>query len=294
MFSIIVPSYNRKNEIPALLESLSQQSRYNFEVIIVDDFSKEQVEIQFDYPFQVKVIRNEKNLGAAQSRNVGAEHAKAEWLLFLDDDDRFLTNKCEILEKEIIQSPDVNFIYHPAECMMVNEGFHYFTHPYKNVEDVNLDNILKANKVGGMPMIAIKKPFFMQLNGLSSDLHSLEDYEFILKAISAENFSPKYVDLALTQCTFHTQRPSVSTNMKNTEQAIAFIQNKYVKTDEQKHNFEFNALYMLAYPHIMRLSRKAAKYYFEMFNKSKNIKFLAISAIILLSPKLAIHLKRFI
>lgn len=294
MFSVIVPSYNRRDEIPALLESLSQQSCYNFEVIIVDDFSKEPVEIQQNYPFQVKVIRNEKNLGAAQSRNVGAEHAKAEWLLFLDDDDRFLTNKCEILEKEIIQSPDVNFIYHPAECMMVNEGFHYFTHPYKNVEDISLDNILKANKVGGMPMIAIKKSFFMQLNGLSSDLHSLEDYEFILKVISAENFSPKYVDLALTQCTFHTQRASVSTNMKNTEQAIAFIQNKYVKTDEQKHNFEFNALYMLAYPHIMRLSRKAAKYYFAMFHKSKNIKFLAISAIILLSPKLAIHLKRFI
>ena len=294
MFSIIVPSYNRKNEIPTLLASLSQQSRYNFEVIIVDDFSREPVEIEQTYPFQVKVIRNERNLGAAQSRNVGAENAKAEWLLFLDDDDRFLTNKCELLEKEIIQSPEVNFIYHPAECIMVNEGFHYFTAPYENIKDISLDNILKANKIGGMPMIAIRKSFFMQVNGLSADLHSLEDYEFILKVVSEANFSPKYVGLPLTQCTFHTQRSSVSTNMENTEKAIAFIKQKYIKTENQRNHFEFNSLYMLAYPYIMRLSRRAAKYYFEMFKKSKNIKFLAISAIIMISPKLAIHLKRFI
>ncbi|MGX4798931.1 glycosyltransferase, partial [Pasteurella multocida] len=37
MFSIIVPSYNRKAEIPALLESLHQQTVTHFEVIIVDD-----------------------------------------------------------------------------------------------------------------------------------------------------------------------------------------------------------------------------------------------------------------
>ncbi|HDL5167860.1 TPA: glycosyltransferase, partial [Mannheimia haemolytica] len=40
MFSIIVPSYNRNQEINALLESLKQQTAYNFEVIIVDDCSK--------------------------------------------------------------------------------------------------------------------------------------------------------------------------------------------------------------------------------------------------------------
>ena len=41
MFSIIVPSYNRKEEIPALLESLTKQTTYNFDVVIVDDCSKE-------------------------------------------------------------------------------------------------------------------------------------------------------------------------------------------------------------------------------------------------------------
>ncbi|AUI65267.1 MULTISPECIES: glycosyltransferase family A protein [Glaesserella] len=294
MFSIIVPSYNRKSEIPSLLESLEHQTKYNFEVIIVDDHSVEPVEIKHLYPFPVNIIRNEQNLGAAESRNVGARIAKNEWLLFLDDDDRFVHQKCEILEKAILENSQVNFIYHPAECVMVNEGFSYMTHPYSNEKDVTLDNILLGNKVGGMPMIAIKKALFFKVKGLSTELKSLEDYDFILKVISDETFNPKYISEALTTCTFHTKRSSVSTNTQNTEIAIEKIKQQYVKTEIQQNNFAFNTLYMLSYPHIMNLSRKAACYYWKMFLQSKNIKHLVITIITLISPKLAINMKRFI
>lgn len=188
----------------------------------------------------------------------------------------------------------INFIYHPAECVMVNEGFTYFTHPYENEKDVTLDNILLGNKVGGMPMIAIKKSFFFEVNGLSTDLKSLEDYDFILKVISHNEFKPKYVSEALTTCTFHTKRASVSTNTQNTEFAIDAIKQKYVKTDIQQKNFAFNSLYMLSYPHIMNLSRKAANYYWQMFLQSKNVKYIVIAVITFISPKLAINMKRFI
>lgn len=95
MLSIIVPSYNRKAEVPALLESLTQQTSSNFEVIIVDDYSKERVVVEQRYYFPVTVIRNETNQGAAESRNIGARASKGDWLLFLDDDDRFMPEKCE-------------------------------------------------------------------------------------------------------------------------------------------------------------------------------------------------------
>ena len=57
MLSIIVPSYNRKAEVPALLESLTQQTSSNFEVIIVDDYSKERVVVEQRYSFPVTVIQ---------------------------------------------------------------------------------------------------------------------------------------------------------------------------------------------------------------------------------------------
>lgn len=293
MFSIIIPSYNRKEYIPDLLKSLEYQTRTDFEVVIVDDCSQEPVEIKQFYSFPINVIRNQENKGAAASRNIGAAAAQKEWLLFLDDDDRFVIEKCEILSTEIHKNPQVNFIYHPAECVMINENFSYFTHPFNNVADISLDNLLKANKIGGMPMLAIKKSLFEKVGGLSTELLSLEDYEFLLKVISTAEFKPLYLDYALTKCAFHTQRASVSTNTTNTETAIQMIAEKYVKTPLQKQHFELNALYMLAYPHIMNLSRQAGGYYFKMFQQGKNIKHLAMAIATWISPQWAIRLKRY-
>lgn len=294
MFSIIIPSYNRKEFIPDLLGSLEHQTTLNFEVIIVDDCSTQPIDIREFYSFPIQVIRNNENKGAAESRNIGAKHAKNEWLLFLDDDDRFDIEKCEILEKAIEANHMVNFIYHPAKCMMVNENFSYYTHPFQNERDISLDSLLQANKIGGMPMIAIKKSLFLKVGGLSSELLALEDYDFLLKVILDESFYPLYLDQALTICTFYTKRSSVSTNTANTEKAILALEKKYVKTDKQRSAFKLNALYMQAYTHIMNLSRKAGVLYLKIFRYTFNIKFLLISIIIFISPKLIINLKRYI
>lgn len=293
MFSIIVPSYNRKSEIPALLESLTQQTCKAFEVVIVDDHSKEPVVVEKPYPFKVNVIRNESNQGAAESRNIGTRKALGEWLLFLDDDDRFAENKCERVAEVINQHPNINFIYHPAKCEMVNEGFSYVTKPIQP-QEISVERILLANKIGGMPMVAVKKDLFLKIGGLSTALRSLEDYDFLLKLIKDPTFKPYRMDEPLTYCTFHTKRSSVSTDTTNTEKAIDYIREHYVKTEEQARNFNINASYILAYPHIMNLSRKAAYYYFDIFKQTKSIKQFVIAIVVLISPKLALNLKRFI
>ena len=292
MLSIIVPSYNRKAEVPALLESLTQQTSTHFEVIIVDDCSKERVVVEQSYSFPVTVIRNETNQGAAESRNIGARASNGDWLLFLDDDDRFMPEKCEKVLQVIEQNPDINFIYHPAKCEMVNEGFTYVTQPIES-QEISTERILLANKIGGMPMVAIKKEMFLKIGGLSTALRSLEDYDFLLKLALEPTFKPYKVAEPLTYCTFHTKRSSVSTDTTNTQKAIDYIRENYVKTAQQEKNFAINAQYMLAYPHIMNLSRKAAFYYFEIFKLTKSIKQLVIAFVVLISPKLAINLKRF-
>lgn len=295
MFSIIVPSYNRQREISQLLQSLTAQTRQNFEVIIVDDCSPQAVQLQQTYPFKVTLLRNQTNQGPAQSRNIGAKSAVYNWLLFLDDDDRFEPNKCEILQQHIEQQSKINFIYHPAKCVMVNEGFSYQTKPYNNTKLLNMTNLLKANKIGGMPMLAIKKDFFMQLGGLSPQLNALEDYEFVLKAVKHNEFRPHFIEQALTICYFTTRQMSVSKNITNTEQALAYIQQHYVQTPEQQQQFKQNRLAILAYPYLMSLSRKAAQYYWQLaLTGGFQYKMAIIAFLILLSPKLALNLKRLI
>jgi len=87
-YSFIVPVFNRPDEVRELLESMTQQTLKDFEVIIVEDGSKEPCkEVCNDYADRLDIHYHWKeNSGPGQSRNYGAERASGEWLIVLDSD----------------------------------------------------------------------------------------------------------------------------------------------------------------------------------------------------------------
>ncbi len=87
-FSIIIPVYNRPDEVAELLESLTQQSYRNYEIIIVEDGSSVPCEaVVKAYADRLPVSYYTKpNSGPGQTRNYGAERAKGEYLLIWDSD----------------------------------------------------------------------------------------------------------------------------------------------------------------------------------------------------------------
>lgn len=99
LVSIITPNYNCKNFIAQTIESVLSQTYTNWEMVIVDDCSTDgSYEIALEYSVKdsrIKVLRNEKNSGAAISRNKAIENAKGEFIAFLDSDDLWLPEKLE-------------------------------------------------------------------------------------------------------------------------------------------------------------------------------------------------------
>lgn len=87
-YSIIVPVFNRQDEVDELLESLVNQEEKDFEVIIVEDGSQIPCEdVCRKYADQLTLRYFMKpNSGPGQSRNYGAERAEGEYLLILDSD----------------------------------------------------------------------------------------------------------------------------------------------------------------------------------------------------------------
>ena len=87
-YSIIVPVYNRPDEVSELLESLCSQTVKNFEVIIVEDGSEKTCKDVCDNYADILDLHYyyKDNSGPGQSRNYGAERAKGEWLIVLDSD----------------------------------------------------------------------------------------------------------------------------------------------------------------------------------------------------------------
>lgn len=87
-FSIIIPVYNRPDEVEELLDSLTAQEGGDFEVVIVEDGSdlkcdkiveKYQAELDLSYYFK-------ENAGPAMARNYGMEKAKYDYFIFFDSD----------------------------------------------------------------------------------------------------------------------------------------------------------------------------------------------------------------
>jgi GT2 family glycosyltransferase len=98
VLSVVIPSYNRRDLVLALLRDVYAQEDADFEVIVVDDCSPDDsVEvIRREFP-QTQVLVNEKNSGPAVARNLGVRAAKGEFIVGFDSDvtipDRHLLKK---------------------------------------------------------------------------------------------------------------------------------------------------------------------------------------------------------
>ena len=87
-YTIIVPVYNRPDEVGELLQSLCEQTVKDFEVIIVEDGSVNPCKEVCDKYADILILHYyaKENSGPGQSRNYGAERANGEWLIILDSD----------------------------------------------------------------------------------------------------------------------------------------------------------------------------------------------------------------
>lgn len=113
LVSIIMPSYNTARFIGESIQSVLAQTYTNWELLIVDDCSTDNTD-EIVQPFlsdeRIKYFKNEKNSGAAVSRNKALREAKGKWIAFLDSDDLWLPEK---LERQIsfMTANDYKFSY---------------------------------------------------------------------------------------------------------------------------------------------------------------------------------------
>jgi len=87
--SIIVPSLNEEENIPHLLSEIQSSlslTKINYEVIIIDDFSENKLEEFIEESKNIKIIRNDANLGQTKSIHIGIENSKYQFICTLDGD----------------------------------------------------------------------------------------------------------------------------------------------------------------------------------------------------------------
>lgn len=106
-YSVIIPVYNRPDEVDELLESLSHQTLKDFEVLVVEDGSSVPCkEVTDKYRLSMEVRYYAKpNSGPGQTRNYGAERSRGEYLLILDSDCILPEGYLQAVEAELEREP---------------------------------------------------------------------------------------------------------------------------------------------------------------------------------------------
>ena len=93
IITTIIPSFNCEKTISSSLHSAEYQNISNIEIIIVDDYSKDNskeiINKFMAYDKRIKLIKNKKNMGTLYSRSIGSLMAKGNYIMCLDNDDLF-------------------------------------------------------------------------------------------------------------------------------------------------------------------------------------------------------------
>lgn len=109
--SIIVPVYNTKNQIDTCIKSIVNQIDREVEVIIINDASTDNseeiiLEYKNQYP-NIKYYSKKENTGLADTRNIGIDKAKGEYIMFIDSDDYIEKDLLKNLNKYMKDNIDV-------------------------------------------------------------------------------------------------------------------------------------------------------------------------------------------
>ena len=113
-FSIITPTYNRGERIADVIESIEKQEFLNWELIIIDDGSKDNTkEVVLRYSKKNNRIKYiyQSNQERSVARNTGISAAKGDYICFLDSDDYFLPSHLKALASHIETNPEKQFFY---------------------------------------------------------------------------------------------------------------------------------------------------------------------------------------
>ncbi|WP_413306933.1 glycosyltransferase [Bacillus sp. 1P10SD] len=116
--SVVMPVYNSERYLKEAIDSILNQTYRDFELIIVNDGSKDNSKEILDEikDARVKVIHSEQNNGAAKSLNIGINLASNDWIFIHDSDDISYPTRIEEQVKRIQSQPDLVLICTKIEC----------------------------------------------------------------------------------------------------------------------------------------------------------------------------------
>ncbi len=159
LVSIIMPSWNTAKFIGDSIRCILNQTYTDWELLIVDDCSTDDTDNVVE-PFlgdaRIRYIKNEKNSGAALTRNRAMREAKGEWIAFLDSDDLWMPEK---LEKQIGFMQEHGYVLSFTEYEKIDENGQPLNIYVSGPGTVNKRKMYNYDYIGQLTMMYSAKYF---------------------------------------------------------------------------------------------------------------------------------------
>lgn len=207
-YSVIVPVFNRPDEVDELLESLTLQTQKDFEVVVVDDGSEKTCKDVCDKYAGILDLYYyyKENSGPGQSRNYGAERARGEWLIVLDSDVVLPPDYLSGVENEELRIKEENSS--PVVAWGGPDAAHPGFSPVQKAISYSMTSFFTTGGIrGGSPRrsrgkggaldkfyprsfnMGIRRDVYLQLGGFSK-MRFGEDIDFSYRIVEA-GYSPR-------------------------------------------------------------------------------------------------------
>jgi glycosyltransferase involved in cell wall biosynthesis len=181
LVSVIVPCYNHAHFLGEAIESALAQTYPYLEIIVVDDGSSDNTrEVAARYP-QVRYVRQE-NQGLAAARNTGLRHSTGSYLVFLDADDRLLSQAVEMGLHQLQAHPDCAFAFGRWRQIAV-DGSPLPKAPIPRIE-IEGDHyvcLLQRNHVEMHATVVYRRTALEAVGAFDPTLRAAEDYDLYLR-----------------------------------------------------------------------------------------------------------------
>ena len=257
LISVVIPVYNRAHLIEKTINSVSEQSYKNLEIIIVDDCSTDNIEelIKKLNNLQIRFFKQKMNMGPSAARNRGVEEAKGELIAFLDSDDEWYPDK---IEKQVKQLVELD-----GNTVLVYSGFEMidFTTGGKIGEKLSTVDLCK-NFISGTFLLTpqpsttlVRKSAFKEVGGFDINLKANEDTELAIKLCKKYKLIPTN-EILVKVTRNHNQ---LMGNLKNYIEAREIILQKHSNYLSKK--ILFNLSKQIANYYILNNNYSFAKKY---------------------------------
>lgn len=190
LVSAIIPAFNRPQQTQRAIDSVSEQTYEQIELVVVDDGSnpplKESLSIQSEYFEDVIFHIHDKNKGANVARNTGIDISTGKYIAFLDSDDEWLPKKIQRQVQRIEQEKGKNVSYTGIKQLDADKNLNSIGNATESGD--LLPELLYGNLIGSFSSVMVLSETINEIGRPNPDMPCWQDWEWYLRLATETEF----------------------------------------------------------------------------------------------------------